>query len=100
MIKPSDFGFTEGVIADLRGGDAGHNAQVALDTLKGAQGFVRTAVVLNAAAALVAFSEDSAADFSERFKRAITEAEQAIDSGKALEVLENWIAFSQESSAS
>ncbi len=93
-ISPSDFGMQIGTLEDLRGGDASYNAQVVLDTLSGESGFIRNAVVLNAAAAIVAFEDVNDESFEHRFQRAIQKAEESIDSGKARKVLDSWVAFS------
>src|ERR1700678_2977621 len=51
---PSDLGLRQASVADLRGGDAAHNAAVARAVLAGERGPVRDIVLLNAAAALAA----------------------------------------------
>jgi anthranilate phosphoribosyltransferase len=54
LLDPADLGIDPAPVSALRGDDATYNAQVARDVLAGAQGPVRDAVLLNAAAALVA----------------------------------------------
>lgn len=96
-VSPTDFDMPLGSIDDLRGGDATHNAQVVLDTLNGQPGFIRNAVLLNAAAAIVAFEDATTDPFQQRFQKAIDRAKDSIDSGKALATLNSWVQFSNKS---
>lgn len=51
-MEPEDFGFPKAALESLQGGDAQHNAQVALDLLSGKlAGPIKHAVLMNAAAA-------------------------------------------------
>ena len=81
-IEPEDFGLPRANPDDIRGGDVQENARIVLSVLQGERGARRDMVLLNAAAALVAARH--AADFPE----GITQAAEAIDSGRALEKLE------------
>ncbi len=81
-IEPEDFGLPRANLDDIRGGDAQENAGIILSVLKGEPGARRDIVLLNAAAALVAAGR--ATDFPD----GITQAAEAIDSGRALEKLE------------
>ena len=81
-IEPEDFGLPRANPDDIRGGDVQENARIVLSVLQGERGARRDMVLLNAAAALVAAGR--AADFPE----GITQAAEAIDSGRALEKLE------------
>ena len=86
-IDPSEFGFVKCSIEDLVGGDPKENARITLDILKGQKGPKRNAVVLNSAAGLyVAGAAESIGD-------GVKIAEDMIDSGKALQQLENFIEF-------
>ncbi|WP_296848468.1 anthranilate phosphoribosyltransferase [uncultured Methanobrevibacter sp.] len=86
-IDPSDFGFEKCSIEDLVGGNPKENARITLDILKGQKGPKRNAVVLNSAAGLyVAGAAESIGD-------GVKIAEDMIDSGKALQQLENFIEF-------
>ena len=86
-IDPSEFGFEKCSIGDLVGGDPKENARITLDILKGQKGPKRNAVVLNSAAGLyVAGAAESIGD-------GVKIAEDMIDSGKALQQLENFIEF-------
>src|ERR1700722_17095428 len=53
-FSPADLGLAPASLADLRGGDAAHNAAVARAVVAGEPGPVRDIVLLNAAAALAA----------------------------------------------
>ena len=81
-IEPEDFGLPRATLDDIRGGDAKENAGIILSVLKGEPGARRDMVLLNAAAALVAAGRT--ADFPD----GISQAAEAIDSGRALEKLE------------
>lgn len=81
-IEPEDFGLPRANLDDIRGGDAQENAGIILSVLKGEPGARRDIVLMNAAAALLAAGR--ATDFPD----GITQAAEAIDSGRALEKLE------------
>lgn len=86
-VRPEDFGLSPAPAELLAGGDAAHNARLALALLDGERGPIRDAVVLNAAAALCAAG-------SEREPRAAaSRAAEAIDSGAARAKLQAWIGF-------
>ena len=78
-IEPEDFGLARASLDDIRGGDADENARIVLDVLQGEPGARRDMVLLNAAAALVAAGR--ATDFAD----GITQAAEAIDTGRAME---------------
>ena len=86
-IDPSEFGFEKCSIEDLVGGDPKENARITLDILKGQKGPKRNAVVLKSAAGLYA------AGAAESIGDGVKIAEDMIDSGKALQQLENFIEF-------
>lgn len=88
-MDPDDLGIKTHEPESLKGGDPEHNAVVSFEFLKGAHGAVRDAVVVNASAALVVSGKTS--DMSE----GINMAREAIDTGKALEVLEKVKALTQ-----
>ncbi|GAA1050389.1 anthranilate phosphoribosyltransferase [Arthrobacter russicus] len=94
FFDPQEIGIARATVADLRGQDAQFNAQVARDTLAGATGPVHDAVVLNAAAGLVSFDQESNGSLTERMGRALARAESAIATGQANAVLEAWARFS------
>ena len=87
-IRPEEFGLTRCAKADLVGGDPAENAAITRAILSGEKGPKRDAVLLNAGAAL--YIGGKAATLAQ----GITLAADIIDSGKALETLEQFIAVS------
>ncbi len=97
----ADLGLARITVEDLRGGEASENATVARDVFAGATGPVRETVVLNAAAGLVADATTpgtNAGSLVERFAAAMRVCDEAIEAGKAADVLERWSAASHASS--
>ena len=85
-ITPEDFGFTRCKKEELVGGTPEENAQITRDILSGKeQGAKRNTVLLNAGAAL--YIGEKAKSFAD----GVALAKQIIDSGKALEKLEQFI---------
>lgn len=98
VITPGDLGLPVARIEDLRGGDPEHNAWVVRDVLAGKTGPVRDAVLLNAAAALVAFEDAEGGgedDLVVALKRNLERARASIDEGHAVKVLDRWVAATQ-----
>jgi anthranilate synthase/phosphoribosyltransferase len=88
-LTPEEFGFTACDKAALVGGTPEENAQITRSILAGEQGPRRDTVLLNAGCGFyVSGKADSIA-------QGIQLAAQAIDSGKALETLEKFVAVSQ-----
>lgn len=87
-IKPEDFGFERCTKQDLLGGTPQKNAQITLSILKGEQGHKTNAVLMNAGAGLYI------ANKAESMAEGIKLAKNLIDSGKALETLNQFIAIS------
>lgn len=92
-IDPAALGLAPATMADLRGGDAAHNADVVRRMLAAEPGPVRDAVVLNAGAALAVYDEPGAS-VEDALPGGIARAQEAIDSGAAQATLERWIAAS------
>ena len=90
FIHPSDFGLATGKAEDLKGGDAKENAAITIDVLRGQKGPRRDIVLLNAAAAL------AAAGRATDLKESITLAAASIDSGAALNKLEQLKSFTNK----
>ena len=82
-IAPEDIGLKRATIADLKGGDAAHNAEAIKAVLRGEKSAFRDIVVLNSAAAL--WVAGKARDLKEGAALAI----DSIDSGKAAQALAN-----------
>jgi anthranilate phosphoribosyltransferase len=87
-ITPEDFGFETCPKDALRGGTPAENAQIARDILGGAKGPKRNAVLMNAGAALYIDGK------AETMEDGIKLAAELIDSGKAAQTLEKFIAVS------
>lgn len=88
-VRPRDFGLDTASIESLAGGDADENAGIARQVLDGAPGGPRTAVLLNAAAALCASDPDLEPE------AAAVRAAQAIDDGGAAALLGRWVALTR-----
>lgn len=101
----TDLGLTRIAIEDLRGASAEFNANVARRFLGGEPGAVRETVLLNAAAALVADASlpgteqdrgqaSTRSSLVGRLQAGYAIAQDALDSGAALNVLNGWAAAS------
>lgn len=91
-LDPAALGIARAQRADLLGGDPAHNAQVVRDTLAGKRGPVRDIVVLNAAAALLAYDgPDPDAPLVEQLAPRVERAAGVLDDGTAAEVLRRWV---------
>jgi anthranilate phosphoribosyltransferase len=88
-INPEQFGFKRCNKAELVGGSPQENAFITREILSGRGGAKKDAVILNSAAAIhIAKPEIS-------FSEAVKVASETIASGKALEQLEKFIAYSK-----
>jgi anthranilate phosphoribosyltransferase len=87
-ITPEDLGLKRAQPADLRGGDATHNAAALITVLEGAKNPYRDIAMLNAAGALVV------ADKARNLKEGIEKAAEALDSGAARATLAKLVAVS------
>lgn len=89
-LSPADFGLPLHPVESVAGGDAQENAGDILAILDGADGPKTDFVVMNAAAAL--WVAGKAKDFAD----GVGLAREAIASGRAREVLDRYVALSQE----
>jgi anthranilate phosphoribosyltransferase len=103
VLDAADLGLERSTAGQLRGADAAFNGAVARRMLGGETGAVRDAVVVNAAVALAArhglddpsrLATDDA--LVATMGAAITRATHSIDSGRAAEVLDRWVALATE----
>lgn len=94
-FDPASVGIDRAALEDLRGADAAYNASVARSLLAGAQGPVRDAVLLNAAAAIAAYDGGSA-DLVSRLSDGLARASAALADGRAAALLDRWVAVSRE----
>jgi anthranilate phosphoribosyltransferase len=90
-VHPSEYGLAKASLDTLLGGEAQVNAAIIRDVLDGRAGPARDVVLLNAGAAL--FIAGRAASVREGIARAA----DAIDSGRAKQVLQQLVAVSQSS---
>ncbi|MFY1583159.1 anthranilate phosphoribosyltransferase [Micromonospora sp. WMMD734] len=90
LLDAADLGVPRSTLADLRGGDAAHNAAVARRLLAGETGPVRDAVLVNAAVAL-ATQTPLDGDLTEAVRAGMARAAESVDSGAAAAVLERWV---------
>jgi len=94
-IVPEDFGFSKDSIDSLRGGMPKDNALIIRDYLAGKEGSIRSALLLNSALAIAAYRGEHERDFYDQLKSGIESATEAIDSGTALKLLNEWGSYTQ-----
>ncbi|MEV0760932.1 anthranilate phosphoribosyltransferase [Nocardia sp. NPDC050435] len=95
IIDPTRLGIPRVELDALRGGDADTNAGIARAVFAGEAGPVRDAVLVNSAAAIVAYDwsrgeGDPEADVHAALAAGIERAAAAIDAGKSAALLDNW----------
>ncbi len=90
VLDSAELGLPHAPVESMRGGGPEDNARLAREVLGGAKGPRRDVVLLNAAAAL------RAAGLAQDWKDGIGLAAEAIDSGRAGDVLQRWATISQE----
>ena len=88
VITPEEFGFERCTKEDLKGGTPEENAKITLAILNGEKGHKRNAALMNAGAALYIGGK------ADSMKEGIALAAEIIDSGKALETLNQLIEVS------
>jgi anthranilate phosphoribosyltransferase len=88
-LDPEELGLRRAAYADFRGGDPAHNAGIARAVLGGEPGPRRDVVLLNAGAAL------RAAGLAAEWREGLGLAAEAIDSGRAADLLERWAGASR-----
>ena len=89
FIKPEDFGLERRTLGEIYGGTKEQNAEIILEVLKGERGGRREITTLNAAAAFMVSGR------VKDMKEGIDLAEQSIDSGRAFDVLNRLVQFTQ-----
>ena len=82
IINPEDYGISKSPLESIKGGDAKYNATKILELLGGEKSAYRDIVILNSAFALMVASQ------AKSVEEGIAIASQAIDSGKAKQVLQ------------
>ncbi len=95
-LDPRELGIPRASVSDLKGGDPQHNAQVVKDVLGGQLGPVRDIVLLNAAAAVLAFQgPDMEAPLVDQLAACLELVQSAVDDGRAARLLDRWVSASQ-----
>lgn len=89
-IEPEQFGLVKCKKEDLVGGSKEENAQITLDILNGAKGPKTDAVLLNAGAGLYVAGK------VESMMEGVSLAKELIETGKAKELLERFVRYSNE----
>ncbi len=89
-VTPGDAGLPIGKLEDLVGGDRDHNAAVLRAMLEGEHSAYRDIVLLGSAAALIVAGK------AEDLTQGVALAAEAIDSGRAVEVLNRLVRISNE----
>jgi anthranilate phosphoribosyltransferase len=87
-LQAKDFGFPEYSLESLHGGDKKQNADISLEILKGKAGAARDVVIANSAIGIYLGGK------AETFIEGKQKAAESIDSGKALEKLQQLIQYS------
>jgi anthranilate phosphoribosyltransferase len=96
VVDPAALGLAPAARTDLVGGDPAHNASVVRDVLSGTRGPVRDIVLLNAAAALMAYAgPDATRPVGEQLGEQLAVAAEAVDSGRADALLTDWVDATQ-----
>jgi anthranilate phosphoribosyltransferase len=95
-IDPEDFQIPRSPISDLEGGDSSHNAGITMQIFDGKTGPHRDAVLLNAAAAIAAYEGRSDLGLNERIETALSRAAEAVDSGAAKKLVQQWAILSNQ----
>jgi anthranilate phosphoribosyltransferase len=100
VLDPRSLGLAPATREDLVGGDPAHNAGVVRDVLGGTTGPVRDIVLLNAAAALLAYAgPDADRPVAAQLPEHLAAAAGAIDSGKAAALLAQWADVTQSAAS-
>lgn len=100
VLDPTRLGIARVDLDALRGGDAEVNARMAREVFAGTPGPVRDAVLLNSAAAIVAYDlsrgvGDADLDLDAALRDGIDRAAAAVDSGAAAKLLQSWAELTQ-----
>ena len=89
-VTPEDAGLPRAALAELKGGDAAHNAAALRLLMQGEQGPYRDIVVLNAAAVLIVAGK------ARGLEDGVIKAQSAIDTGAAARALDRLVAATNE----
>ncbi len=102
-FDPSEIGIPRFELEQLVGGEPPVNAQIIREVFAGKSSgnyqAIREAILLNSAIAIAAFKADFNLGVNEQIANGYVLARQALDNGKALELLDKWGALTQELAA-
>ena len=87
-LTPEEVGLKRAAAADLKGGEAAHNAEALRDVLKGGRSAFRDAAAMTAGAALLVAGK------AKTIKDGVRMAQVAIDDGAALTALDTLVKVS------
>jgi anthranilate phosphoribosyltransferase len=90
QIDAKDFGLENAPLSAIVGGDGAENAAISMAIFRGEKGAPRDVVLLNAAVTIAAFEGDLAQPIQERISKGLVRAQNAIDSGAALDLVAKW----------
>jgi anthranilate phosphoribosyltransferase len=96
IFDPEEIGIDRAPLSALVGGTPDVNAKIIREVFEGKQGPIRDAILLNSAIAIAAFKGDFDIGLTQQIANGLVLAQQAIDSGKALELLNNFGKLTQE----
>jgi anthranilate phosphoribosyltransferase len=100
VLDPAQLGLSRCTPDDLRGGDTAHNAAVVRGVLANQPGPVLDTVLLNAAAALAAYDGiTNGSDVISALADGCARAREAVSSGAAARLLDNWVQASRSLAA-
>jgi anthranilate phosphoribosyltransferase len=99
-FDPEEIGIERAPLSALVGGTPEVNAKIIRGVFEGDQGPIREAILLNAAIAIAAFKADFGVGVTQQIANGYVLAQQAIDSGRALALLEEFGKLTQELSPS
>ena len=96
LLDPTEFGIAVAPVSALFGGDGAENARITRSIFAGEKGAHRDACVLNAAAAIAAYEGRTELSLHERISSGVEAAIEAIDSGAAHELVNEWALLTQK----
>ena len=96
LLDPTEFGIAVAPVSALVGGDGAENARITRSIFAGEKGAHRDACVLNAAAAIAAYEGRTELSLHERISSGVEAAIEAIDSGAAHELVNEWALLTQK----
>lgn len=90
QIDAKDFGLANAPLSAIVGGDGAENAAISIAIFNGEKGAPRDVVLLNAAVTIAAFEGELDKPIEVRITEGLSRAQNAIDSGAALDLVAKW----------